>query len=107
MTLDEIVSITSRMRVGDVFVVRRHELKMLGGDNFFTGETVIDRLKSNIIGSAWEFVVEKDLMTGDLFIKRIQPDGKRRHVDHDRRHLYNRESDGTFTRNNIEFRPSK
>jgi len=101
MDLEYIINTTSRMEVGQKLIISRYELKELGGYNFLTGETVIDRIKSNIIGSATQFRFTCDLRTGDFIIDRIRSDGKRRHVDHDRRHLYHEPVEGIFMRREL------
>lgn len=53
------------------------------------GESAMDRLMSNLIGSGWGgWHVEFDQVNGGLHIERRKIGDKRTHADYDRRHLY-------------------
>lgn len=95
-SLDELAYVTMKMKPGECLKLDRHTIRRISPDNWLTGEPGIDRLKSNIVGAAYDWRFDVDPLNGSLTMCRVQGDGKRRHVDYDRRHLFIENADGTF-----------
>ncbi len=89
-------TVTLNMKVGECLVLPRSEWQRISPNNPMTGEPGIERLKSNVVGAAWEWEFQLDPVSGDFFMRKIEPDGKRRHVDWDRRARFQEVPDGTF-----------
>ena len=89
----ELAAEINLMNTGDRRLISRELIREVQG-NFLVGQSGWDRVLENVVGSAWEFKFHQDPMTGDVEIERFEGDGKRRFVDHDRRHLFTEEAGG-------------
>lgn len=103
-SLQDLTAITMKMKVGQSLTLSLFDIKRISPDNWLTGESGIDRLKSNIVGSAYDWDFRLHPMTGDLTMRKVEADGKRRHVDYDRREFFDEQPDGTFVRNDLLFK---
>jgi len=92
--LELLTETINSMQEGQCLTIERQDLMMIRS-NPFTGESGVDRLMSNVTGMAWNFDWYEDAM-GGLNLKRIKSDGKRRYIDHDRRHLFQQRPDKTL-----------
>jgi len=90
------------LKVGETIRIDRCLINDLP-DNMFTGEGAWSRILSGVVGAAWGFRYDHNPETGDIAVTRIEPDGRRRSVDHDRLHLFDKRADGTYVRNDVKF----
>ena len=104
MDAQYIINTTYRMKEGQCFDLSLRDVRRVFPANWLTGESSLDRLKTNIIGSAHSFIFDVNKFEDKVTIQKINPDGKIRHVDYDRKHFYEENSDGTYTRNSLEYR---
>jgi len=97
MNLEEIQYRTYNMKVGERLDIDLRDLYDSGiRGNWLTGESALDRIKSNIVGSAWCYKFHDNPFRNSITIEKIESDGKRRHVDYDRQWMYDKNPDGTY-----------
>lgn len=61
--------------------------------------SAVDRLMESIVGSAYEFRIQRDRENGYIVVKRLETpltDGRRTYVSPDRRYRFTCDSDGYF-----------
>lgn len=91
MNYHEVAKEIQRLQPGQQCRVSRHALSQLG--------VPIERILENIVGSAYEYLVENDYETGDCLFRRLDApldDGRRTFVSADRLALFRKGSDGYY-----------